>query len=103
MVPRFLYLFVLVTLSPNMDQQLWGTWKYVDCTIKNTHMEGTVTFYSDGSFELKAIGHDDCPVPTLNGKYQYETSKGKFVTNYKKGYGFATYYLVEKDFLYFNQ
>lgn len=66
-------------------------------------MEGTVTFYSDGSFELNAIGHDDCPVPSLSGKFHYQTKEGKFFTDYRKGYGFSTYYLVEKGYLYFSE
>lgn len=65
-------------------------------------MEGTITFFEDGTFLLDAVGHDDCPVPLLKGTYHYQACENTLSVDYVKGYGLSGYYMVKGDCLYFS-
>lgn len=80
---------------------LIGKWRYVDCTIKNTFVSGTVTFRENGTFFMDATARDDYPVGRIKGTYTYSAENGMFSTNYAKGYGLSEYFLIKGDDLYF--
>ena len=81
---------------------LIGKWKYVDCSIKNTFINGTITFRSDGKFRLDAVAHDDYPVPEIKGTYTYRISGPMIFTDYDKGYGMSQYFYINGDELIFS-
>lgn len=66
-------------------------------------MEGTITFLKEGTFELQAVGHDDIPVPSLNGRYHFQAKEGRLNTDYKAGYGLSNYYLIQGEHLYLSE
>lgn len=81
---------------------LAGKWKYVDCSIKNTFVEGTITFRNDGTFRLDAVARDDYPVPPIKGTYTYRVSGPMIYTDYDKGYGISQYFYIKGDELIFS-
>ena len=51
---------------------LVGKWDYVDCTIKNTSVKGTITFNEDGTFLAEVKMREDHPTPpksVIKGSY----------------------------------
>jgi hypothetical protein len=84
------------------DNQFVGTWRYEECTIKNTSVQGTITFFVGGILRLDAYARDDCPVPKISGKYHYCIQGSTLETDYDKGYGLSPFFLVKGDHLYFS-
>jgi len=104
-----LSIFTLLTCKGPMPKapiykqhSIIGTWKYGWCTIKNTSVRGTLTFKTDGTFDLDARARDDHPTPSIRGNYKYSISGNRITTDYKKGYGLIKYYFIKGKYMYFS-
>ncbi len=86
---------------------LLGKWKYVDCAVKNTGVEGAVDFLPDATFTFAGKIHEDFPTRPFRRTYRYEVDGRRF-TCLTKDYPaleyppVAGYFLVQGDSLYFS-
>ncbi|TAL36746.1 MAG: hypothetical protein EPN93_07975 [Spirochaetes bacterium] len=85
------------------ENPLAGTWRYEECTIKNTSVRGTISFSPGGNMQIDAVARDDCPVPKISGRYNYRVQGNVLKTDYDKGYGLSPFFLVKGDYLYFSR
>lgn len=107
---KYLYLILLIciftactsTEQTEISSPLTGKWIYRDCSIKNTSVRGTITFRTDGTFELDADARDDYPVGSIRGIYSYKVSGSMILTEYTRGYGISLYYYIDGDELFFS-
>ncbi len=82
---------------------LVGKWEYEGCSIKNTAVNGYITFNADGRFSLDATARDDYPVSPIAGTYKYKVKGNRIETDYKNGYGLSSYFYIRDGYLYFSE
>ncbi len=89
------------------DNSIIGKWQYIDCTIKNTSVEGTIQFFKDSTFVFKGEVHQDFPTKPFRCKYKFKIVENTIIclTNDfppMENPPISKYYLIQGDTLYFS-
>jgi len=59
------------------ENPLVGKWQYLDCTIKNTSVRGTIEFFKDSTFLFDGDVSEDYPTKPFKCKHKYIVSENK--------------------------
>ena len=90
---------------------LAGTWSYEECTIKNTSVKGSISFYKNRTFRAEVKMREDHPTPPLSiitGTYkirgnEIEYRDLEFDHGQYRPRPFGKYFTIINNNLYFSQ
>jgi hypothetical protein len=100
------FLFSSYTVKEK-NNSLIGKWQYLDCTIKNTGVNGTIQFFKDSTFRFKGEVHQDFPTKPFTCKHKYSVNGNKISCLTEEFPPFqnppiADYFFILNDRLYFS-
>jgi hypothetical protein len=97
----------MASASKPGQEPLLGKWRYIDCALKNTGVEGVAEFFPDGTFLFDGEVRQDFPTRPFRRRYRYKLKGAELLVLDKdlpplEQAPVASYFLVQDGELYFS-
>jgi len=88
----------------NSIVNIQGKWKYIDCSYKNTSVDGVLVI-KDNTIAFDGRIHEDFPTKPYKGMYRYQLDGKRLNIIYREGQEnppVAEYIFLDEEYLYFS-